>query len=568
MSSPSSKSPSRIVEPFSALNRRTVVRTGFSAATAAAIAGMTFPKVMGAQATPGASPSASPVAPTWPMPTVGEVPAKTLSGTVIAVNGGEPKSFQPDFQVDDFAWPIACNVYNTLTSLDNSYNVIPELATAYVVSDDGLSITYTLNELASWHDGTPVTSLDVKYTLEKIVSEPTATASGLIGAVSHVDAPEPYTAIVHLHQPSASVIGFLSWYGVFILPAHIYEGTDWSTNPANMQPIGSGPFTFVEYKAGQSVTLKANETFFGEGPFLEQLKYSIIPDDNTQVQALLNGEVDYLPALPSTQVPTLQATPGYRTVDKTYPSPIYFGFNFKNETLANVDVRTAIAMGVNRDQILETALNGLGTTSDRFYPAVIEWASNPNATAPAFDVDGANALLDQAGFPKNGDSRFSLKLYFFTGWPEVADTATILKEQFAAIGISLELVSLEIGAWEEQVRAGDSDLAMLGGFQGPDPANLASRVGTDGTLNLWFYSNPEIDELLKQGDEATTQEARIPLYFQVQELLSQDLPIIQLVLQTSFPSFVDTLSGIWTDPDDAAASQVGMNRFTLTKIAS
>jgi len=576
VSSPSSKTRFETLAPSAAWSRRSVVRAGFSSAVAATIAGMSFPKVMGAQATPEASPSASPaaspaaspVAASWPMPTVGEVPAKTLSGTVIVVNGGEPKSFQPDFQVDDFAWPIACNIYNTLTSLDNSYNVIPELATGYTVADDGLSIAYTLNPLASWHDGTPVTSLDVKYTLEKIVSEPTATASGLIGAVSHVDTPEPYTAIVHLKQPSASVVGFLSWYGVFILPAHIYDGTDWTTNPANLKPIGSGPFKFVEYKAGESVTLEANQTYFGDGPFLEQLKFSIIPDDNTQVQALLNGEVDFLPALPSTQVATLQATPGYKTVEKTYPSPIYFGFNFKRENLAKVEVRKAIAMAVNRDQILQTALNGLGTTSDRFYPAVIEWASNPDATAPAFDVDGANKLLDEAGYPKNGDERFSLKLFYFTGWPEVADTCTVLKEQFAAIGVTLELVSLEIGAWEEQVRAGDSDLAILGGFQGPDPANLASRVGTDGTLNLWFYSNTEIDDLLKQGDEATSQEARIPLYFKAQELLAQDLPVIQLVLQTSFPSFVDTLSGIWTDPDDAAASQVGMNRFTLTKIAS
>ncbi|MGC4107118.1 MAG: ABC transporter substrate-binding protein [Thermomicrobiales bacterium] len=566
MSNPSRKSLSDLVSPSAAMSRRSMVRAG--GLTAAAIASMSFPKSMFAQSTPDASPSASPVAPTWPMPTVGEVPAKTLSGTAIIVNDGEPKSFQPNFQTDDYSFAICSNVYNTLTSLDNSYNIIPELAKSYETSEDGLSITFSLNELASWHDGTPVTSLDVKYTLEKIVSEPTATASGLIGAVKSVDTPEPYKAVVNLHQPSASLIGFLSWYGVFILPAHIYEGTDWSTNPANMQPIGSGPFKFSEYKAGEAVTLTGNETYFGEGPYLEQLKFAIIPDPNTQLQSLQNGEVDYLGGLPSTQVATMQATPGFKVAEKIYPSPIYFGFNFKNETLANADVRKAIAMAVNRDQILETALNGLGTTSDRFYPAVIEWASNPNATAPAFDADGANALLDSAGFPKNGDSRFGLKMYFFTGWPEVADTCTVLKQQLEAVGINLELVSLEIGAWQEQVMAGDSDLAILGGFQGPDPANLQSRVGTGGTLNFWFYGNKDVDEQLAKGDAATTQETRIPFYFKAQEILAQDLPIIQLVLQTNFPAYVDTLSGIWNDANDPASSQVGLNRFTLTKISN
>ena len=568
MSNPSRTSVSTITMPSPAMSRRSMLRAG--GLTAAAIAGMSFPKAMRAQGTPEASPSASPaaspVAASWPMPTVGQVPAKTLSGTAIIVNDGEPKSFQPNFQTDDYSFAICSNIYNTLTSLDNSYNIIPELATAYETSEDGLSITFSLNELASWHDGTPVTSLDVKYTLEKIVSEPTATASGLIGAIKSVDTPEPYKAVVNLHQPSASLIGFLSWYGVFILPAHIYDGTDWSTNPANMQPIGSGPFKFSEYKAGEAVTLVANETYFGEGPFLEELKFAIIPDPNTQLQSLQNGEVDYLGGLPSTQVATMQATPGFKVAEKIYPSPIYFGFNFKRENLAKADVRKAIAMAVNRDQILETALNGLGTTSDRFYPSVIEWASNPDAVAPAFDVDGANALLDSAGYPKNGDSRFGLKMYFFTGWPEVADTCTILKEQLAAVGIDLELVSLEIGAWQEQVMAGDSDLAILGGFQGPDPANLQSRVGTGGTLNFWFYSNTDVDEQLKEGDAATSQEARIPFYFKAQEILAQDLPIIQLVLQTNFPAYVDTLSGIWNDANDPASSKVGLNRFTLTKI--
>lgn len=223
-------------------------------------------------------------------------------------------------------------------------------------------------------------------------------------------------------------------------------------------------------------------------------------------------------------------------------------------------------MAVDRNQILSTALSGLGTTSNRFYPAVIQWASNPDATAPAFDLDGANALLDKAGLPLKGDTRFPVKLFYFTGWPEVADTATVLKEQFAKIGVTVELVTLEIGAWEDQVRAGDSDLAMLGGFQGPDPANLTSRVGTGGTLNYWSYSNPEVDDLLAKGDAATSQEARVPFYFKAQEVLAKDLPIVQLVLQTYYTPFIDKLSGIWCDPNDPASSKVGLNRFTLTKL--
>jgi peptide/nickel transport system substrate-binding protein len=535
--------------PQQPISRRSMLKTSAGAGiTAAMIAGMTFPRSMMAQT-----------------PVAAEIPPKELSGTAIHALSGEPQSFNPDFQGDDNLWPIACNIYNSLFSLDNDFNVIPELATGYEVAEDGLSITIPLNPLASWHDGEPVTSADVKYTLEQIVATPSATASSLIAAVETVETPDDHTAVLQLSRPSASVIGFLSWYGVFILPAHIYEGTDWATNEANQAPIGSGPFRFVSYEPGATVELEANTEYFGEGPYLEQLIYQIIPDPNTQVQALLNGEVDFVDGAPNAQVPALEANPEYKVAGKVYPSPFYIGFNLARTPLDNLDVRRAIGMAVDREQIVATALGGYGTPENRYYPSVIEWASNPDATAPAMDIEGANALLDEAGLPMEGESRFSVQLLHFTGWQEAADTATVLKEQLAAIGVDVELVLLEFAAWDEQVNAGEFDLSLQGGFQGPDPANLSARWGSEGALNAWSYSNAEFDDLLVQGDSATSQEERIPIYFEAQEILATDIPSIPLALQTFFAGFTSRLSGVWLDPEDPASSQVGMNRFTLAK---
>ena len=560
-----------------ALSRRTMIWGAGSGLTAAMIAGMHFPRSMVAQtaSTPSVTPAGSPVASPAGSPVaspaavsapVGEIPPKTLSGTAILALSGEPQSFQPDFQGDDNLWPIACNLYNSLFSLDNDFNVIPELATGYEVAADGLSITIPLNPLASWHDGTPLTSADVKYTLEQIVASPEATASSLINAIASVATPDPHTAVLELSRPSASVIGFLSWYGVFILPAHIYEGTDWATNPANQAPVGSGPFRFVSYEPGATVELEANTAYFGEGPYLERLIYQIIPDPNTQVQSLLNGEIDFVDGIPNAQAPTFETNPEFQLAGKIYPSPFYIGLNLARPPLDNVDVRRAIGMAVDRDQIVSTALGGYGTAENRYYPSVIEWASNPEAIAPATDVEGANALLDAAGVSLQGESRFPVQLLYFTGWQEAADTATVLREQLAAIGVAVELVVLEFAAWDEQMAAGDFDLSLQGGFQGPDPANLAVRWGTGNTLNRWSYSNPEFDDLLVQGDSATSQEERIPSYFRAQEILAEDVPSIPLALQTFFAGFTSRLSGVWLDSDDPAAAQVGMNRFTLTKL--
>lgn len=530
-----------------ALSRRSFITSSSMAAAAAVIAGKSFPRSMAAQ---------TPVA---------EIPPKTLSGTAILTSTGEPQSFNPDFQIDDNVWPMACNIYNSLFSLDNSYNVIPELATGYEVAEDGMSIDVTLNPLATWHDGTPVTAKDVKYTLEQIVASPDAPASSLINAVETVDVVDDHTARINLKQASASVIGFLSWYGVFILPAHIYEGTDWATNDANLAPVGSGPFKFESYDAGASVKLVANEQYFGEGPYLEGLIYQIIPDPNTAVQSLQNGEVDIVD-LPNAQVPNFESNPEFKVTSKIYPSPLYFGFNTLKAPFDNVDVRRAVGMAIDRDQIVATALGGYGTPENRYYPSVIEWASNPDATCPAYDVDGANKLLDEAGLAMDGDTRAEVKLLHFTGWQEAADTATVIKEQLAAIGFKVELVLLEFAAWETELAAGNFDMGLLGGFQGPDPSNLKIRYGTDTGLNHWGYSNPEFDQLLVEGDALGTVEERQPIYFLAQEMLAEDVPAIVLALQTYFTAFTSRMSGVWLDADDEASSKVGMNRFTLTKL--
>ncbi len=521
--------------------------------TAAMISGMTFPRSMAAQ-TPEAAPAE-------------EIAPKELSGTAILSIPGEPLSFNLNATADDNLWPIACNIYNSLFSLDNDFNVIMELATGYEVAEDGLSITVPLNPLATWHDGTPVTSADVKFSLEAIVGEPSATAAALISALESVDTPDDHTAVLNLSRASSSIIGFLSWYGVMILPAHIYDdGTSWLENPANMAPIGSGPFKFVSYEPGSTVELEANPTYFGEGPYLEKAIYQIIPDPNTEVQALLNGEID-VANIPSAQVPTLEANPDFTMAPKMYPSPLYFGFNTARAPFDNLDVRKAIGMAIDREQIVATALAGYGEPQNVYYPTVIQWASNPDATPPAYDVEGANALLDEAGFPLDGDTRFSLKYYIFTGWQELSDTATVIKEQLAAIGIAMEIVVLEFAAWDEQLASGDFDMGSIGGFQGPDPANLALRWGSAGTLNHWGFSNAEFDELLVQGDSAPTTEERAPFYFDAQQILADNVPGVLLALQSFYTAWTSRLSGFWLDSNDPASSLVGMNRLTLTKLA-
>jgi len=487
-------------------------------------------------------------------------------GTLIVTVGGDPLTFNPNFQVDDNAFVPACNIYNTLVTLDSSYAVLPELAKSWETSEDGLKITFALVDNAKWHDGQPVTSTDVKYTFDQVRANESAVAASLLSAVASIDAPDPATLVLNLSQPSASLVSFLGWYGTFILPAHIYDRTDWTTNPANQTPVGSGPFKFVSYAPGASIELAANVDYWGEGPFVDRLVFSIVPDPNTAIQSLLNGETDVLTVSPPrSQIATLEQTDGITVTVLPIPSFYYLQMNLKREQTSNLDVRRGISLAINRQQIVDVALGGYSKVATTFYPTEIPWAANtnPDAMVPQYDPEAAKAALDAAGFPLNGDSRFKLTFIHFTLGSEYADIAAIIKQNLEDVGIAVEIVALEIGAFSDRALAGDFDLNVISGLWGPDPENLKIRVGTGGAVNTSFYSNPEVDKLLDEGSTITDTEARAAKYWEVQRILAQDLPISPLATQVLFYPHADRVHGL---PFDEGIGRTGLNRFTITTI--
>ncbi len=273
--------------------------------------------------------------------------------------------------------------------------------------------------------------------------------------------------------------------------------------------------------------------------------------------------------MPNAEIPSAQSNPDLIVAEKAYPSPYYIGFNVTRPTFSTPEVRKAIAQAIDRDQIVATALGGYSAPATTYYPPAIAWASNPepDAATPAMDIDAANAALDAAGFPLNGDTRFSLDFLHFNASPQYVDVSTVLREQLSAIGIDVNLVSLEIGAWAERLEAGDFDLALIGGFQGPDPANLCARIGEGGGVNFWGYVNPEIETLLDEGDQAIGQDARAPYYYEIQRILATDVPIIPLADYIAYIPYGANVSGVNFDPNDPLSLQQGLNRYTLARRA-
>lgn len=486
--------------------------------------------------------------------------------TLIVRGAGDPMSFNPNTMGDDFAYPIVQNLYNRLVKLDASKQIIPDLATDWEVSEDGKSVTFNLRDDAKWHDGEPVTSEDVKYTFETIKENPSYYMSSRLGIIDSIDTPDDTTVVLNLSQADVSIIADLGWYATFILPEHIYNnGEAWEDNAASMDPIGSGPFMYSDFKQGESITIVANPNYHEGAPKLEKVIFSIIPDDATAVQALVNGQIDVLENVPSASVDELLANDDIRMELNEYPSPMRIIFNLNDERLADVNVRRAIATAIDKEEISEKIYNGVQKPEYNMYPALIEWATNSEDTSPQYNIDEAKKILEDAGYTQDANgyyiSGLTIDVFEGGGYP---DAAKLMAATLEEAGIELQVQVHEFNAWNEKVSVQrDFLLELQGGFMGPDPAALQKRFGTGVGPNYGDYSNKEFDDILVEGAATGVLEERAKLYRQAQSILAEDLPYIPIVAFAGYDANNARFKNLPIDGE----GKWGWAEFTFTDLA-
>ena len=259
--------------------------------------------------------------------------------------------------------------------------------------------------------------------------------------------------------------------------------------------------------------------------------FSIIPDTNTAVQAFLNGEVDYLgTSAPASELENLAAQ-GANVYSRPFASRYYICYNMRREALQDVNVRLAIAKAIDRQEILDKALSGQGQAAAGFAPIAIDWAYNGDDVVPAKDVEGAIALLENAGYTRDADGYFLTLTCPTMAGDDFVNVTTVVKAQLKEIGVNLVMNTMDDGAFASVVMAEDPDFE-------PDHHQRLCRPrcfrhadrcrGATGALNLMGYSNPEVDECYTKANLTNNQDERAAYFKQAQKLLSEDLPIVPL----------------------------------------
>ena len=457
-------------------------------------------------------------------------------GTLIMSVGATPRHLNPAVQSGIDTGAPGAQLFATPLRFDENWNPQPYLAKSWSISDDGLSVTLNLVKGATFHDGKPITSKDVAFSIKTIKAHhPFKT---MFGAVKRVDTPNSHTAVIRLSKPHPALLLALSSQLGAVIPEHIYgDGQDPKTHPRNSENVvGSGPFKLVEFVRDQHIILERNKNFFLEGkPYLDKIVMRIIKDPSARSLGRENGEI-HLSAFESTPQDILHSKgiAHLTATDKGYAAigPItWLAFNTKSKPTSDVRVRQAIAYAVDRNFLINAVMRG---TSKPAYTGIHPDSIFHESNVERYDLDinKANQILDDAGYSKNSDGiRFPLNIDY--GWPSAKPMAEYMKPQLKKIGIDVTVrTSAGFPAWAKTVSNWKFDMTVDVVFNWGDPVIGVHRTylcenAKKGVIwsNTQQYCNPEVDQILEKAGQENDRNQRIAFYSKAQKLISKDVPI-------------------------------------------
>ncbi len=490
----------------------------------------------------------------------GRVAAQAASAnTVVITTTQVPRHFNGAVQSGFATAMPSAQIFASPLRYDDNWNPKPYLAQSWEVAPDGLSVTLHLVKNALFHDGTPVTSEDVAFSI--MVIKANHPFQSMLAAVDKVDTPDPYTAIIRLSHPSPSLLLAMSPALMPILPKHVYgDGQDVKSHPANLKPIGSGPFKLTEYKQGEYYTLEKFDKFFIPGrPKLDKIVVRFVSDPNAALVSMERGDANMLPFVAGVRdIDRLEKAPNVFVTDKGFAGVgalNWLAFNTRKKPLDDVRVRQAIAYAANRDFIINKLMGGKAT------PATGPIApgsplEEKNVETYKVDYAKAAALLDDAGYKKGADgSRFSLTIDYIPGADEQQrNIAEYLRSQLKRVGINLEVrAAPDFPTWAQRISNYDFDLTMDTVFNWGDPVIGVNRTYLTSNIRkgiIWSntqqYSNPKVDELLQAAAVETSPEKRKALYSEFQKIVVQDVPIYFINATPYYNAFSKGLGGLPT----------------------
>lgn len=492
---------------------------------------------------------------------------EAAQGGVLTVNvGSEPTALLSATNTGS-AISIGPKIVEGLLAYDLDFNPLPQLATEWSVSADGLTYNFKLRQGVKWHDGKDFTAEDAAFSI-LTAKQVHPRGRGTYANVTAANVLGSHEFEIVLSKPAPYLLKALAALETPILPKHLFEGTDVPANPVLNAPVGTGPFIFKEWVRGSHVLVERNPNYWDAGkPHLDQIVFRFISDPAAAVAALESGEVLVsIGVVPLTDLARLKQDPRFvfETRGNGYINSILRGlFNLDRKELQDVRVRQAIAHVIDKQFIVDTVFQGYAKPlTGPVNPAVAEYYT-ADVPGYALDIDLANSLLDEAGYPRGADgTRFALFIDPMIAVGPQRQIAEYIAQQLSKIGIAPTIRTGDFGSFVKRVYTDrDFDLAIEPMSNLFDPTVGIQRLYWSKNIKIGVpfsnganYISAETDRLLETAAFEIDPAKRVALFGDFQREVVKDLPVIDLVAPDSFTIFDKRVLNIVTTVDGNSAN--------------
>jgi peptide/nickel transport system substrate-binding protein len=447
-------------------------------------------------------------------------------GTLKAALTGEPDSLDPAKSQIYTGAQVYDNIFSKLVDIDEHQRFYGVLAKSWH-QQNAKTWVFDLKPNVLFHNGEKFGAQDVKYTFERILAPKTASGyAPLYGAIARIEVVNPHRVVFHLKTPFGPFLTNLANNGEIVNKKAI-EG---SKNPAR-NPVGTGPFQFVNWVQGDHVTLKRFDGYFESGkPYLDGIRFNFLPVDQSRIDALRSGDLDWLDAIPLQQLKQLMNDGSLTYVgSKLAGIPDFLSMNVKKPPFNNKPLRQAVAWALDKNEIRAVAYFGAGENGSEEVPSASIWHDNADPYRGGPNLKKAKQLMTAAGHG-NG---LQVQYLGLPQYPELLKTGEVVREQLKKIGIDMKIQQVDVSVWFDRFSKGNYQITSAYQERTIDPDNFYSLVLKSGAaINATGYSNPKVDRLIQRAATETNQAKRKALYTQLRRIVFADVPLIFVHYET------------------------------------
>ena len=477
--------------------------------------------------------------------------AATRGGKMIYARYADSLWLDPVFNDANVDIWILTNLYDTLLQpTADGKGVSPGLATAYQVSDDGLTFTLTLRQGTKFSDGSPITAEDVKGTLERARNPKNGIWNFILESVDSIEIKSPDTVALHLKHPDPTLAAGLATFNTAIMPQKLFDATPGATDEEKAKafaehPVGSGPFMFDSWQRGTQMVIKRNPYYWQMGedgkplPYLDEVDFPIIPDDATRILKLQAGEVDGAELIPYARVQELKNDPNLDMALFPSTKVTFLTMNVRPKLtdgsvnpLADERVRQALNYAVDKNALIKIATFDVGSPVISYMSSATPLVSGAGPAYP-YDPEKAKALLKEAGIAPGT----TVTCFALAGSADDTAILSTVQAMWGAVGVTLKIEQVDNATRTARYRAGDFQMrTSLWTDDIADPSEITSYFAYFPNIQSLHsgYDDKTIDELFEKSGKEADKAKRADQYKQIQDIYMKAAPILFLY-QSPYP---------------------------------